>query len=162
MKKILLTLALAAASLTAAAQRTPHAIGLHIGGSTIDAEYQYHFNDRNFLDVTAGVFDLGDGFSAQVLYNWNLKHWKQWTPNFATWKVYAGVGGGFGYYDDDGPDYDDFFLGPVGMLGFGFTLRSCPLTVAVDYRPMVAFAPGDGSVIGRGFRNIGLTITYRF
>ena len=49
---------MALGTLTASAQKTPHAIGAHFGGSTIDLEYQYHFSKRNFLDLTAGVFNL--------------------------------------------------------------------------------------------------------
>lgn len=163
MKKFILCMFVALASLcTAQAQSTPHAIGLHIGGSTIDLEYQYHFSKKNFLDVTAGVFNLNDGFAAQAVYNWNIKQWDNWTPKFATWKIWGGVGAGFGAYDF-GDSCDGLFLGPVGTFGFGFTLRSCPLSVGLDYRPMVAFNLGDGdTIIKEGFRNVGLTLTYRF
>lgn len=163
MKKLILALLMACAlPLGALAQRTPHAIGAHFGGSTIDLEYQYHFNKRNFLDVTAGIFNLDDGFSAQVVYNWNIRQWPDWTPRFATWKFWGGFGGGIGFYDA-GDGGDGFFLGPVGTLGFGFTLKDIPLTLGLDYRPMVAINFGDDcNIINAGFRNIGLTLTYRF
>ena len=161
MKKILFTLVLAFATSFAFAQRTPHAIGAHIGGSTIDFEYQYHFDSANFIDATVGIFDLGDGFVAQGVYNWNIKQWGDWTPSFGTWKLWGGVGVGVGFYDDD--EGDGCLLGPVGNLGFGFTLKSCPLTVGIDYRPMVAFNLGnDGDLVNSGFWNFGLTVTYRF
>lgn len=162
MKKYLLSLIIAAlGTCNLQAQHTPHAIGAHFGGSTIDLEYQYHFSKRNFLDLTAGVFNLSDGFALQGVYNWNFKQWSNWTPRFATWKFWGGFGGGIGYYDHD--DYDGMFLGPVGTIGFGFTLKDAPFTVGVDYRPMVAFNFGDGdAIIDRGFRNIGLTLTYHF
>ena len=144
----------------ASAQRTPHALGVHFGGSTMDLEYQYHFNKKNFLDVTVGVFDLDDGFSAQTVYNWNIRQWPQWTPRFATWKFWGGFGGGVGFYDGDS---SGFLFGPVGTLGFGFTLKSIPLTLGVDYRPMVAFVAGDDfDILDSGFKNIGVTLTYRF
>ena len=64
---------------------------------------------------------------------------------------------------DSDDDYDSFFLGPVGTLGFGFQLKDVPLTFGVDYRPMVAFNFGDGdAIIDKGFRNIGVTLTYHF
>lgn len=163
MKKQLLALVLAAAAaFPALAQRTPHAIGLHFGGSTADLEYQFHFNKKNFLDVTAGIFDLDAGFCGQVVYNWNIRQWSDWTPNFGTWKFWGGFGGGIGFYDaDDGGD--GLFLGPVGTLGFGFTLKDVPLTFGVDYRPMVAVNFGDDfNIIDKGFRNLGITLTYRF
>ena len=161
MKKTILTVALACATMGVSAQRTPHAIGFHFGGSTIDFLYQYHFNNKNFLDVSAGVFDMDDGFLAQGVYNWNIQEWKNWTPRFGSWKFWGGVGGGLGFTDGD--DDDGFMLGPVGNLGFGFTLKCCPLSVGIDYRPMVAFTVGDHSgLVDRGFRNIGLSMTYRF
>ena len=72
MKKIILGLLLALSAHQAQAQSTPHALGVHFGGSTTDIEYQYHFSKRNFLDVTLGLFDFDKGFAAQGIYNWNL------------------------------------------------------------------------------------------
>ena len=161
MKKTLATFVMAYVTLGVCAQHTPHAIGAHFGGSTIDLLYQYHFNNKNFLDVSAGVFDLDDGFLTQGVYNWNIQEWSNWTPRFGTWKFWGGVGAGLGFTSDD--DEDNFLLGPVGHLGFGFTLKCCPLSVGIDYRPMVAFTLGDDSGINdKGFRNIGLSLTYRF
>ncbi len=162
MKKILIAAFVAFAFSTGLhAQRTPHAIGAHFGGSTIDLEYQYHFNNRNFLDATAGIFDLDEGFCAQVVYNWNIRQWADWTPRFATWKFWGGFGGGIGAYDDG--DGSGLFLGPVGMLGFGFTLKDVPLTLGLDYRPMVAVNFGHGdAILDSGFKNIGISLTYRF
>lgn len=161
MKRIFLMSLFALAAFAVHAQRTPHAVGVHFGGSTIDLEYQYHFSNKNFLDVTAGIFDLGDGFFAQAVYDWNIKEWADWTPNFATWKFWGGVGGGIGFYDHD--HHDGMLIGPVGTLGFGFTVKDFPLTVGLDYRPMVGMVVGDDfDIIDSGFKNIGLTLTYRF
>lgn len=161
MKKYLLTALFAFMAMFASAQRTPHAIGFHIGGSTIDFEYQYHFNSKNFLDVTAGVFDFDDGALIQGVYNWNLQKWSNWTPNFGTWKLWGGVGAGVGFIDNG--DEDGMMLGPVGTLGFGFTLKAAPLTIGLDYRPMLAIAVGnDSGLVDHGFFNFGLTMTYRF
>ena len=161
MKKHLFTLVVALLAVAANAQRTPHAIGVHIGGSTVDFEYQYHFNNKNFVDATVGVFDFDDGFLAQGIYNWNIKQWGNWTPRFGTWKLWGGVGAGLGFVSEELEN--QFLLGPVGTLGFGFTLKKCPFSVGVDYRPMVAFAIGhNGGLEDRGFRNIGLSLTYHF
>ena len=161
MKKFFLLLMVVLGSLTASAQKTPHAIGAHFGGSTLDLEYQYHFSNKNFLAIDAGVFDIDDGFSLQGIYNWNIKQWGNWTPRFGTWKLWGGFGAGVGIYDAG--DDTNFFFGPVGNFGFGFTLKVCPLSVGLDYRPMVAFDCGDDfSIIDHGFRNIGLTLSYRF
>lgn len=161
MKKLLLTTLFALLALTGYAQRTPHAFGVHFGGSTMDLEYQYHFNNKNFLDVTAGVFDLDDGFCAQGVYNWNIRQWSDWTPRFGTWKFWGGVGAGIGFYDHG--SHNGLLLGPVGTLGFGFTLKDVPLTFGLDYRPMIALNIGnDFDIIDAGFKNIGVTLTYRF
>lgn len=161
MKRTIVTLVFTFFAVFAIAQRTPHAIGFHIGGSTIDFEYQYHFNNKNFIDATAGVFDFDDGFLAQGVYNWNIQQWSHWTPRFGTWKLWGGFGAGLGFVGGD--EDNQFMLGPVGTLGFGCMLKSCPLSFGVDYRPMVAFAVGDDAgLVDRGFRNIGLSLTYHF
>ena len=162
MKNYLLTLFFAGIALFAKAETTPHALGFHIGGSTIDLEYQYHLNQKNFLDFTVGVFDIDDGFLAQGIYNWNIQKWGNWTPSFATWKIWGGIGAGVGYIDADKHD-DSMMLGPVGTIGFGFTMKAAPITMGIDYRPMVAIALGHHSgLVDHGFRNIGFTMTYRF
>lgn len=162
MKKIILTMLLALVGFTNIfAQRTPHAIGVHFGGSTMDFEYQYHFNKKNFLDVNVGIFDLDKGFCASAVYDWNIRQWPNWTPRFATWKFWGGFGGGIGFYDHEGND--GMFLGPMATLGFGFTLKDVPLTFGVDYRPMIAINFGnDCKIIDAGFKNLGITLTYRF
>ena len=116
MKKYLLTALIACISYLASAQRTQHALGFHIGGSTIDLEYQYHMSEKNFLDFTVGVFNLDDGFLAQGIYNWNIQQWSDWTPDFATWKLWGGVGAGVGFVDHKHHDnsnhfFDDYFCG---------------------------------------------------
>lgn len=165
MKKALIAAAVIASAIgftqQAKAQSTPHAIGLHIGGSTMDLEYQYHFSQENFLDVTAGLFDLGDGMSVQGIYNWNFQEWSDWTPNFGTWKAWGGLGAGIGYVDNN--DNSGLTLGPAATLGFGFTLKDAPVTIGIDYRPWLGLCLGnDSGIVGKGFFNFGLTATYRF
>lgn len=161
MKKYVLTLLITLAAMPLLAQRTPHALGVHLGGSTFDVEYQYHFNKKNFFDITVGAFDIKYGFMIQGTYNWTIKEFEDWTPDFATWKVWGGVGVGIGAYDT--PDRSGLVLGPTGDLGFGFTFNAVPITLGVDYRPMVAIALGSHSgLINKGFYNLGVTATYRF
>ena len=161
MKKYVLTLLITLAAMPLLAQRTPHALGVHLGGSTLDIEYQYHFNKKNFVDVTVGSFDVPHGFMIQGTYNWNLKEFEDWTPNFATWKVWAGAGVGIGGYDTH--DYSGLMLGPVGDLGFVSTITDVPITLGIDYRPMVAIALGTHSgLVDNGFFTLGFTATYRF
>lgn len=155
MKKILFVLLLCVSSMTTFAQRTPHAVGAYLGGN-IDLVYQYHFNEKNFVDATAGLFAY-EGFTASATYNWNIKQWSDWTPNFGAWKLWGGVGAGLGAYSKS------FVIGPVGQLGFGFTLNKVPLTVGVNYRPMITLAFGDGDhFYANGFYGGGLSVVYRF
>ncbi len=161
MRKILFTLILCLGSAAVFAQRSPHALGLRFGGSTMDIEYRYHFDSENFINVDVGLFQIDKGFSASAIYNWNLKQWSDWTPRLGTWKLWSGVGGAFGHTTWD--KYDGMFVGVVGNLGFGFTLNTSPWTFAVDYRPMVAVALGDESgILSPGFWNFGISIVHRF
>ncbi len=161
MKKTITTLLLAATSIAGWAQRSPHALGLHFGATTADIEYQYHFSQKNFLDVNVGLFDLDEGFYASAIYNWNIRQWSNWTPQAGTWKLWGGVGaaaGGTTYRD-----YDGAFFGPIGNIGFGITFKGAPFTLGVDYRPMIAIVVGKKSgILAPGFWNFGLTLTYRF
>ncbi|MDE7379308.1 MAG: hypothetical protein K2N13_10200 [Paraprevotella sp.] len=135
--------------------RQKHAVGIHCGSMTFDIEYQYRFNEKNFLSATAGLFSDGEGIVAQGTYNWNIREWKDWTPHFATWKFWAGVGGGLGVYGEY------ICVGPAGTLGFGFVTKKVPLYCGVDLRPMLTLAVGDG--IGCfNVGNIGLTLGYCF
>ena len=160
MKKYLFLLILTLYGLHTSAQTTKHAVGLYLGGSSIDLQYQYHLNTKNFLDFNLGLFNLNDGFYASGIYNWNLQAWNDWTPELGTWKLYAGVGAGVGYTNYH--DYDGGFIGAVGNLGFGVTLKT-PWTIALNYRPMVAIVCGHhGGFLDSGLWNIGLSVTYRF
>lgn len=160
MKKLLFTLVCSLFTLCVSAQKTNHALGLYIGGSTADLEYQYHMTPKNFLDFNAGLFNLNDGFYASGIYNWNLNSWSDWTPELGTWKLYAGVGAAVGYTSYD--DYDGGFVGAVGNLGFGVTLKT-PITIALNYRPMVALVCGHhNGFLEPGLWNMGLSVVYRF
>jgi hypothetical protein len=155
MKKFILAMVLCVASMGAFAQKTPHAVGLYLGGN-IDLAYQYHFNNKNFVDATLGCFSY-NGVAASATYNWNIQEWSDWTPNFGTWKLWGGVGAGLGAF------HKAFILGPVGQLGFGFTLKAAPVTIGVNYRPMITFGfGGDKHFHANGFYNGGLSVVYRF
>lgn len=161
MKKAIFTLLFALMAVTGWAQRSPHALGLHFGGATADIEYQYHFSQKNFLNVDAGIFNLGDGFTVSAIYNWNIRQWSDWTPRAGTWKFWGGVGAAAGGTTYD--KYDGGFIGPMGNLGFGITFDGAPVTLGLDYRPMVAIVFGDETgILTPGFWNFGLTVTYRF
>lgn len=155
MKKFILAMVLCVASMGAFAQKTPHAVGLYIGYND-GLIYQYHFNNKNFVDATVDFFNL-KGVTASATYNWNIQEWSDWTPNFGTWKLWGGVGAGLGAYDKA------FVVGPMGQLGFGFTLKAAPVTIGINYRPMIAFKfGGDEFFHAGGLGGGGLSVVYRF
>lgn len=154
MKKFILAMVLCVASMGAFAQKTPHAAGVFLGYNS-GLVYQYHFNNKNFVDATLDCFGF-KGVSGSATYNWNIKEWSDWTPNFGTWKLWGGVGAGVGLFEKA------FILGPVGQLGFGFTLNSVPLTIGLNYRPMVTLGFGEDLLHFNGFYNGGLSVVYRF
>lgn len=160
LKKMLMSLFFVGAAFTASAQSTPHSFGIHFGGSTWDLEYQYHFSQKNFLDVTAGAFMYNDGFNATATYNWNIKQWDHWCDKIS-WKLWGGVGGQIGWTQWD--KYDGVYLGPMADLGFGFTGKNVPFTFGVDYRPAFLLCIGNETgILTPGFYNLGLTLTYQF
>ena len=163
-KKLFLTLALVLVSSAAFAQKTSHALGFHAGGSSFDLEYRYYMDNSRFLDFTLGAFDFDKGFVISGTYNKVFQEWDHWTPNFATWKLWGGLGATLGVWDSGAQEAkNQFMVGPTGVLGFGFTVNELPLTVGLDYRPSVLMTFGNGfDIVGAGFRNFGITLTYQF
>jgi hypothetical protein len=81
-----------------------------------------------------------------------------WTPSAGDWFFDAGVGlnvGGAANYA---------YLGVAGMARLGFTFNNAPVSLSVDYTPVIGpkIAYGDASFRDIGFANFGLTCTYNF
>lgn len=147
MKKILLTLILAAAATATFAQ--PKAMGIRTGISGLEAAYEHNINRNQYIEANFGI-DFGynangkPGVKATAIYDFVWAH-PAWT-NKGSWALYAGPGITMGYvndnvhykvdkevlhYDDDG-----FMLGVCVQVGLEYTFWF-PLQLSVDLRPVV-------------------------
>ena len=174
MKKFLL--ALVAMVMVAGVSAQNWSIGGRVG-SGVQVVGQYDFNKKNYLEGRFGAAWLG-GVTADftALYNWKICT-MDWTPNGGDWFFDAGVGvnvGGAAHYA---------YVGVAGMARLGYNFRKAPLSLSVDYTPVIgpAFTYGGpdygGNDVGSraagakknnvGFRatglaNVGITCTYHF
>lgn len=148
MKKLLLTIILAATAVSAFAQ--PRSCGFRIGFSGFEADYLHTFVNKNqFLEGNFGV-DFGyakgksqPGIKATAIYNFVWAR-PAWTEK-GSWALYAGPGLSMGYVNDQDhilvdktviPYYSNgFMLGVCAQVGLEFTFWF-PLQLAVDLRPV--------------------------
>lgn len=132
-------------------------------GSGFQAVGQYGYNQNSYIEGRFGAGWLDHGVTADftALHNWKVCT-MDWTPSAGDWFFDAGVGinvGGAANYA---------YLGVAGMARLGFTFNNAPVSLSVDYTPVVgpAIAYGGGhSYAGFrdvGFANFGITCTYNF
>lgn len=144
MKKGLLFVA-AAFCMVAVAYAQPRAIGGRVGNS-IEAVYQHSLGENNFVEVSLGMpFTIG--VQATATYDWlfNISAWK----GEGKFNWYAGVGAGAGlvshyyyqYFLWNPNDYINAgFAGVCGHIGVEYVFEKIPLTLSVDYRPLIGAA----------------------
>lgn len=150
MKKLLLTLVIAAAGFMATqAQVNPHAIGLRLGGGTYyggELSYQHGLGDRHRLELDLG---FGGALNHSRLYLSGIYHWHWNIVSGLNW--YVGPGASVGYYTWDA---DDSYIGLAvgGQIGieFDFNALKVPLLVSVDARPMWDFLGDTHAGFGWG------------
>ena len=98
--------------------------------------------------------------SVTGIYNWRCCRWN-WTPRTCDWYLNAGVGGALGLYD-----FDDsgFLLGLAGSCAFGCHFKNAPISLEVDYRPVIGAVIGGGhdGFFDPGFWNFGLSVKFHF
>ena len=84
------------------------------------------------------------------------------TPRAGTWFFDAGVGvnvGGREHYA---------YVGVAGMARLGFEFNSAPVSLSLEYTPVIGPGIGygggasDAAFRAVGFANVGLTCTYNF
>ena len=155
MKKILLTIILAATAASAFAQ--PRSCGLRIGASGFEADYLHTFINKNqFLEGNFGV-DFGynakgnPGVKATATYNFVWAR-PAWTEK-GSWALYAGPGVSIGYVNDQDhimvdttvkPYYaNGFMLGVCAQVGLEYTFWF-PLQLAIDLRPVFGIHVNGG------------------
>lgn len=159
MKKMLLLFALLLSAAAAEVRAQNQAVGLRFGGSA-ELLYERDLSADNFLQVTL-AFPNYEGIAVTGLYNWRCCEWEDWTPKCGVWYLNAGVGGALGAYkfDDTG-----FLMGVVGSVAFGCRFAHAPISLEVDYRPMLATVAGGEhkGYYKPGFWNFGLAVKFHF
>lgn len=158
MKKIIFILAFSFAIYGFAGAQEKNAIGLRFGAGA-ELLYQRNLSSENFLQFTLSFPDY-DGISATGIYNWRCCQW-DWTPQTCDWYLNAGVGGALGAYDFKN---SGFLLGIAGSCAFGCKFKSVPISLDINYRPIVGAVIGGGSkgFFTPGFWNFGLAAAFHF
>ena len=154
MRKTILTIVFAAVAFAASAQ--PRALGVRIGVTGIEADYQHDMSKNQFLQGNLGL-DYGvlagsqPGVKATAIYNfiWARPAW----TNQGTWAMYAGPGASMGYVYDSahykvGQEIvayksPGFMLGVCAQVGVEYTFWF-PMQVSVDLRPTVGMHVDNG------------------
>lgn len=158
MKKIVMILALTLATLAVQAQQYDHAVGLRFGGS-VELLYQHELSADNFAQFTLAVPNY-DGISLTGIYNWRCMEW-DWTPETCDWYLNAGFGAALGAYNfkDTG-----FLVGLAGSCAFGCQFKNAPISLELDYRPVVGVVAGGGDkgFFTPGLWNFGVSLKYHF
>ena len=132
-------------------------------GSGFQADAQYAYNGNDYLEARFGASWLDGGVTADftVLHNWHILD-MDWTPKAGTWFFDAGVGlnvGGREHYA---------YVGVAGMARLGFEFKKAPVSLSVDYTPVLGPEIGywkggsNAAFRGMGFANVGITCTYNF
>lgn len=158
MKKFFLGLAFCLVTLGVQAQEYDHAVGLRFGGS-VELLYQHEISPSNFWQFTLAMPNY-DGISVTGIYNWRCFEW-DWTPQTCDWYLNAGVGGAVGAYNFDNTG---FLVGVAGSCAFGCQFKNAPISLEVDYRPVVGVVAGgaDKGFFTPGMWNFGLSVKYHF
>lgn len=179
MKKLLLLVAVLFVATTSFAQEW--SVGGRIG-SGFQALGQYNYNSSSYVEARFGmswnnpkfttVLTNGDGIINDVresrvmaefaiLHNWHVLD-MDWTPRAGMWFFDAGVGvgvGGRSHYA---------YVGVAGLLRLGFEFNNAPVTIAVDYSPIIGTATHYGKHYSNtafndlGMANLGISCTYNF
>ena len=158
MKKILLVFVCSLFAFETVLAQEKNAVGLRLGDG-VEFLYQRDLSSRNFLQFTLATPHF-EGLSVTGIYNWRCCRWN-WTPRTCDWYLNAGVVGALGLYD-----FDDsgFLLGLAGSCAFGCHFKNAPISLEVDYRPVVGAVIGGGhdGFFDPGFWNFGLSVKFHF
>ncbi|MET0759057.1 MAG: hypothetical protein ABWZ56_01445 [Flavobacterium sp.] len=176
MKKIILSaIMLIGLAFSAQAQEiSKNAIGLRIGdndGFGAEVSYQRKLGTSNRLELDLGLRNrhdyYGNGHNDNSVKLVGLYQWVWNIDGGFNW--YAGVGGGVGSWNHDGPkDYegDDsgIFLLAAGDIGIEYNF-DIPLMISLDFRPEIYFAD-DRNDYNDNYNSFGpdvaVSVRYRF
>ena len=156
MKKLALILALVM-GIAISIEAQPRAIGARLGGNT-EFSYQHQLGSSNMLDATAGLTFGWNwmSISATAVYDWifPINSWSY----AGEWNWYAGPGAGIGFLF--GEYKIPVALNIGGQIGIEYQF-DFPLTLSVDYRPMLNIL-GFGDKCWNNFFGAALGVRYRF
>lgn len=152
MKRLILTITIALAAITASAQ--PKSAGIRIGATGFDAVYQHSMSRNLFIEGNIGL-DFGNsgqaGFKATAIYNFVWAR-PAWTDQ-GSWALYAGPGVSIGAVNDmcvykvgkERRGYEDggFMLSLAVQVGVEYNF-DFPLQLALDVRPYIGMHVNDG------------------
>lgn len=158
MKKLFVLILAVAASISVASAQN-WGIGGRLGNG-LEVVGQRVFENNNYLEARLGIGFLGDiRGDLSMLYVWNVKNW-DWTPG--NWFLDIGAGANVGidrYY---------LFVGAQAMGKFGYTFENIPLSLGVDFSPVIGPYIGlkkgykTGFYMDGLFYNWALSCVYRF
>lgn len=136
-------------------------------GSGFQAVGTYSYDGNNYFEARFGTswldVSLLNGLTADftVLHNWQICT-MDWTPRAGKWFFDAGVGvnvGGVANYA---------YVGIAGLARLGFKFNNVPISLSVDYTPVVGpgilYADGESYAFYRdlGFANFGVSCVFHF
>lgn len=142
MKKLILTIVSALASMTAATASTdsvspePKAVGVRIGWGA-ELSYQQSM-DKGFMEVDLGL-DQFNSLDFSTFYNFVLAQ-PEWTTS-GTWGIYAGPGASLGMKLLGAPHF--FHISVGCMVGVEYAFDN-PLLLSFDIRPQIGVGFGHG------------------
>lgn len=142
MKKFLLTVAIAFASITIASAQTRNSVGVSYSPAftatsshAIGIEFKHYFSERNDLDIRAHYCTGGWGPEFIGLYEWNF-------PISDTFKAYAGPGAHIGFVPKsaaDGSGRSTMTTGVAGVGGIEYDFLNIPLGISLDWQPLLVW-----------------------
>ncbi|WP_306350195.1 hypothetical protein [Flavobacterium sp. '19STA2R22 D10 B1'] len=163
MKKLFLSafMLLGLALSTQAQEISKNALGLRLGdndGFGGEISYQRGLSKNNRLEFDLGWRNSNDFNAIKLagLYQWvwNIDQGFNW---------YAGVGGGLGTWNYDGPGRRDSDSGAFGFVAGDIGIEynfDFPLLISLDFRPEIGFN-NDAMDNDLGF-DVGLGLRYKF
>lgn len=141
MKKLLITLALAAAvAFSASAQNNSIGLSYRPGFSSVDSqglglEFKHYFSSKTDLDIRGYYLTNGWGSEFIGLYEWNF-------PIAEGFKFYAGPGANFGFCPNsssDGRGNTTITYGFAGVGGIQYDFFGAPIALSLDWQPIVTW-----------------------
>jgi hypothetical protein len=131
------------------AQVNPHAIGVRLGGGTVNGaeiSYQHGLSSANRFEIDAG---FGSNKHHNRLYLAGMYHWDLNIVDRLNWYIGPGASIGFYSYDDADNSVNAAIGGQIG-IEYDFGGQNVPILLSLDVRPMWDLL-GNTTGLGYGF-----------